>query len=50
MLTDEQRSVLLDIIGDADACSDRECGCKFSAGLAQSILDGQENYEVIDGD
>jgi hypothetical protein len=50
VLTIEQQERLTDIIGDASTCNDRDCSCHRWASLAQDILDGRENYEVIDGD
>ena len=49
-MQDDQRERLLDIIGDASACNDNDCPCKRTAALALDILDGNENYEVIDGE
>lgn len=49
MLTDAQIERLQDAIGEAGACSDGDCSCKQLAHTAQDILDGRENYEVIDG-
>lgn len=46
----EQRERLLDIIGESGSCNDNDCSCHRKANLAQLILDGEENYEVIDGE
>jgi hypothetical protein len=49
MLTTEQIERLEDIIGESGHCNDDECGCHRLARTALDILNGDENYEVIDG-
>jgi hypothetical protein len=48
-LTDAQIGRLTDVIGESSNCNDNECSCHKVANLAKDILDGRENYEVIDG-
>lgn len=48
-LTNAQIEELTDIIGESSWCNDNECPCHKDASLAKDILEGRENYEVIDG-